>query len=205
NRYTLFGMLERLGVELHDLGVVADRPEALEAAFAQALGMADVVLSSGGVSVGDADHVRTMLARLGRTVFWKIAIKPGRPFAYGRLGANGHFFGLPGNPVAVMVTFQQLVRPALMRLMGVTQLPPVVRLPARTLTPLRKAAGRFEFQRGILSQAADGSWQVAASGEQGSGMLSSMSLANCFICLPEAAGNAAAGDWVTVEPFDHGV
>jgi len=205
NRYTLFGMLERLGVELHDLGAVEDRPAALEQTFATALACADVVITSGGVSVGDADHVRGMLERLGRTVFWKIAVKPGRPFAYGRLGEDRHFFGLPGNPVAVMVTFHQLVRPALLRLMGVSPLPPTLRLQAETTASLRKAPGRFEFQRGVLARGSDGSWRVDPTGEQGSGMLSSMSLANCFICLPEQSGNVAAGSLVEVEPFDHGL
>jgi molybdopterin molybdotransferase len=205
NRYTLFGMLTRLDVDLHDLGVVGDSPEALEAAFQRAVACADVVLSSGGVSVGDADFVRPMLARLGHTVFWKIALKPGRPFAYGRLGDDSHFFGLPGNPVAVMVTFHQIVRPALLRLMGVDPLPEPLRLQARTLAPLRKAPGRFEFQRGVVTRAPDGSWQVAPTGEQGSGMLSSMSLANCFICLPEAVATIATGSLVEVEPFDEGL
>ncbi len=205
NRYTLYGMLERLGVELHDLGVVADRPEALETAFADAIACSDVVVTSGGVSVGDADHVRGMLERLGRTVFWKIAVKPGRPFAYGQLGSDCHFFGLPGNPVAVMVTFHQLVRPALLRLMGVSPLPETLRLQAETTAPLRKAPGRYEFQRGVLRRGADGGWRVDPTGEQGSGMLSSMSLANCFICLTEASGNLAAGSVVDVEPFDPGL
>jgi molybdopterin molybdotransferase len=205
NRYTLFGMLERLGVDVHDLGVVGDTPEALADAFARALACADVVVTSGGVSVGDADFVRGMLDRLGRTVFWKIAVKPGRPFAYGQLTGGAHFFGLPGNPVAVMVTFQQLVRPALLRLMGVDPLPQPVRLQAVTLAPLRKVPGRFEFQRGRLLRAPDGQWQVDPTGEQGSGMLSSMSLANCFILLTEASATLDAGSVVEVEPFDHGL
>jgi molybdopterin molybdotransferase len=166
---------------------------------------ADVVITSGGVSVGDADHVRAMLDRIGRAVFWKIAVKPGRPFAYGQLGGHAHFFGLPGNPVAVMVTFQQLVRPALLRLMGVDPLPQPLRLQARCAVAVRKPPGRCEFQRGILKAAADGSWIVHPTGEQGSGMLSSMSLANCFICLAEDCGNIPEGSWVDVEPFDHGL
>jgi len=202
NRYTLFSMLEKLNVDWHDLGVVKDSPEALENAFQRATECADVIISSGGVSVGDADFVRGILDRLGRTVFWKIAIKPGRPFAYGQFTGNKHFFGLPGNPVAVMVTFYQIVRPALMRLQGRHPLPAPLLIQAQTRTPLKKMPGRFEFQRGILSRAENGDYQVDATGEQGSGMLSSMSLANCFIRLPESAGKIEAGSWVEVEPFD---
>ncbi len=205
NRYTLFGMLEQLGVEVHDLGVVRDTPADLQRAFLAAMACADMVISSGGVSVGDADFVRQMLERLGRTVFWKIAVKPGRPFAYGELGDGVHFFGLPGNPVAVMVTFHQLVRPALLRRMGITQAAPKLTVQAVTTAPLKKVPGRVEFQRGVLSPLADGSWQVDPTGEQGSGMLSSMSLANCFIRLPESAGKLPAGVTVTVEPFDEGL
>jgi len=205
NRYTLFGMLEKLGVDWHDLGVVKDSPEALEDAFNRATACADVIISSGGVSVGDADFVRGMLDRLGRTVFWKIAIKPGRPFAYGQFEGGKHFFGLPGNPVAVMVTFHHIVRPALMRLQGRHPLPDPILLHAITLSPLKKMPGRFEFQRGRLSRDEKGTWQVEATGEQGSGMLSSMSLANCFIRLPESAGKIEAGSLVEVEPFDEGL
>jgi len=205
NRYTLFGMLEQLNVEWHDLGVVKDSPEALQEAFQRATQCADVIISSGGVSVGDADFVRGILDRLGRTVFWKIAIKPGRPFAYGQFTGGKHFFGLPGNPVAVMVTFYQIVRPALMRLQGRHPLPAPLILKAQSLTALKKMPGRFEFQRGVLSMDENANWQVNATGEQGSGMLSSMSLANCFIRLPESAGKIDAGSWVDVEPFNHGL
>jgi len=202
NRYTLFAMLEKMNVEWHDLGVVKDSPEALEEAFQRASQCADVIISSGGVSVGDADFVRSILDRLGRTVFWKIAIKPGRPFAYGQFTGDKHFFGLPGNPVAVMVTFYQIVRPALMRLQGRHPLPSPLLLQAKTRTSLKKMPGRFEFQRGVLYRTESGDWQVDATGEQGSGMLSSMSLANCFIRLPESSGKIEAGAWVEVEPFD---
>ncbi len=205
NRYTLFGMLEQLGVEVHDLGVVRDTPADLELAFRRGIACADVLVSSGGVSVGDADFVRGMLERLGQTVFWKIAVKPGRPFAYGKLEGATHFFGLPGNPVAVMVTFHQLVRPALRRLMGIDPLPAPLRVQARTTAPLKKVPGRYEFQRGVLLRGNDGQWQVDPTGEQGSGMLSSMSLANCFICLPESSGSVPTGSMVDVEPFDEGL
>ena len=205
NRYTLYGMLASLGVDIHDLGVVRDTPAALREAFEQAIGCADVLISSGGVSVGDADFVRPMLDSLGKTVFWKINVKPGRPFAYGQLAGDRHFFGLPGNPVAVMVTFHQIVRPALLRLMGVDPLPHSIRLQARTLAALKKAPGRFEYQRGVLKAGPDGTWQVDPTGEQSSGMLSSMSLANCFICLPEKIGKLEAGALVDVLPFDEGL
>lgn len=204
NRYSLFGMLEQMGVAWHDLGVVPDDQVALENVFRQAEAVADVIISTGGVSVGDADYVRALLERFGRTVFWKIAIKPGRPFAYGQFHSGAHFFGLPGNPVAVMVTFDQLVRPALQKLQGMPTPPQKLRLQAITRTALKKAPGRFEFQRGILKATAQG-YEVHATGEQGSGMLSSMSLANCFICLPQHQGPIEAGEWVEVEPFTEGL
>ena len=150
NRYTIHGMLGRLGVESIDMGVIRDDPAAIEEAFAEAARAADVVISSGGVSVGDADHVKQMLSRLGEVLFWKIAMKPGRPLAYGRIG-EAHFFGLPGNPVSAMVTFYQFVREALLVLMGVPEPAPLPVLKAVCTTPIKKAPGRTEFQRGILS------------------------------------------------------
>ena len=199
NRHTLHAMLSRLGAEALDLGVVRDDPAALSAAFARASRLADVVLSSGGVSVGDADYTRGILTELGQVAFWKIAMKPGRPLAFGRLG-NALFFGLPGNPVSVMVTFYQFVQPALQSLMGM--LPPLqLRLRARTTRDLHKRPGRLEYQRGVLSQLPDGSLEVRATGGQGSGILSSMSHANCFIVLALETGNVPAGSLVEVEPF----
>ncbi|MBI3147097.1 MAG: molybdopterin molybdotransferase MoeA [Betaproteobacteria bacterium] len=198
NRYTLFGMLTRLGCEVLDLGAIADRPELLEHALASASQNADVVITSGGVSVGDADYVKTVLDRLGEVLFWKIAMKPGRPLAYGRVG-HAHFFGLPGNPVAVMVSFYEFVREALLLLMGQH---PVAALPTFRVpcsTPIKKAPGRTEFQRGILEPAADGSWSVRVTGDQSSGILSSMSLANCFIVLSTEQGNVAPGALVEVK------
>jgi molybdopterin molybdotransferase len=197
NRYTLHGMLTRLGCEVVDMGVVPDVPEALERAFATAAANADVVITSGGVSVGEADYVKQLLDRLGEVVFWKIAMKPGRPLAYGRLG-QAHFFGLPGNPVSVMVTFYQFVRDALLVLQGRTDAPGVPMFKARLAAPLRKAPGRTEFQRGILAPAEDG-WSVRTTGDQGSGILSSMSQANCFIVLPAECGNLDAGAPVDVQ------
>jgi molybdopterin molybdotransferase len=200
NRYTLFGALTRLGVELIDMGVVRDDPTALEAAFAEAAAVADVVLTSGGVSVGEADFVRGLMARLGEVKFWKIEIKPGRPMAFGRLG-KAWLFGLPGNPVAVMVSFYQIVLDALHKLAGVDPLPvhPVFRAPCADA--IRKIPGRREFPRGVLFER-DGLWQVRLAGNQGSGVLRSMSEANCFIVLDEAQGNVAAGDLVGVQMFE---
>jgi len=198
NRYTIGAMLSRLGCEAIDMGVVPDVPDALERAFSAAAASADVVITSGGVSVGEADYVKQLLERLGEVVFWKIAMKPGRPLAYGRIG-GAHFFGLPGNPVSVMVTFYQFVRDALMVLQGRTNVEPVPTFKAALAAPIRKAPGRTEFQRGVLARAADGSWTVRTTGDQGSGILSSMSQANCFIVLPAEAGNLAAGASVDVQ------
>jgi len=198
NRYTIGAMLSRLGCEAIDMGVVPDVPDALERAFSAAAASADVVITSGGVSVGEADYVKQLLERLGEVVFWKIAMKPGRPLAYGRIG-GAHFFGLPGNPVSVMVTFYQFVRDALMVLQGRTNVEPVPTFKAALAAPIRKAPGRTEFQRGVLARATDGSWTVRTTGDQGSGILSSMSQANCFIVLPAEAGNLAAGASVDVQ------
>jgi len=197
NRYTLFGMLQRLHCDVLDMGVVPDVPEALERAFATAAANADVVITSGGVSVGEADYVRALLDKLGEVLFWKIAMKPGRPLAYGRIGA-AHFFGLPGNPVSVMATFYQFVRDALLVLQGRRNVQPVPLFKARLASPIRKAPGRTEFQRGILASGPSG-YEVRTTGEQGSGILSSMSRANCFIVLPTDTGDVAAGELVDVQ------
>ena len=198
NRYTIHGMLARLGCEVLDMGVVRDDPALLEHAFREAAASADVVITSGGVSVGEADFVKDLMGKLGEVVFWKIAMKPGRPLAYGRIG-GAHFFGLPGNPVSVMVTFYQFVREALLRLMGQDPVPPFPTFPATCTAKLRKAPGRTEFQRGILTRGADGGWAVAPTGEQGSGILKSMSEANCFIVLGEAVGTVEPGTVVEVQ------
>src|SRR5579862_295305 len=198
NRYTLHGMLVRLGCEVLDMGVVRDDPELIERAFVQAAASADVVITSGGVSVGEADFVKSMLGKLGEVVFWKIAMKPGRPLAYGKIGP-AHFFGLPGNPVSVMVTFYQFVRSALLELMGANPVEPVPTFRATCTSALKKAPGRTEFQRGILAQAPDGALTVKPTGEQGSGILKSMSDANCFIILGDDVGNVEAGTSVEVQ------
>lgn len=201
NRYTIYGMLTRLGVEAIDMGVVPDDPVLLEQALISASESADVVITSGGVSVGEADYMKLLLEKLGQVVFWKIAMKPGRPLAYGKVG-NAHYFGLPGNPVAVMVTFYQFVREALLVLMGQPNPMPIPMLPAVCTDEIKKAPGRTEFQRGILSRDADGTWKVRLTGNQGSGILSSMSEANCFIVLREDSANLAPGATVQVQVLD---
>ncbi len=198
NRYTIHGMLTRLNCEVIDMGVVRDDPALIEAAFKEAAASADVVITSGGVSVGEADFVKDMLNKLGEVLFWKIAMKPGRPLAYGKIG-GAHFFGLPGNPVSVMVTFYQFVRDALLKLAGQDPLPPLPTFKVPCTSALKKAPGRTEFQRGILSQDAAGAWSVRVTGEQGSGILRSMSEANCFIILPTDQGNVVPGVMVDVQ------
>jgi molybdopterin molybdotransferase len=204
NRYTLWAMLQRLGVELLDLGVVRDDPAALEAAFGVAARDADAVITSGGVSVGEADHTKLVMARLGDVLFWRIAMRPGRPMAIGRIEGEGRsalLFGLPGNPVAVMVTFYALVRDALLAMSGATATP-LLTVRAASVEAIRKRAGRTEYQRGVVSRSADGRWQVRTTGAQGSGILRSMSEANGFVVLGHEQGNVAAGDEVEVWPFD---
>jgi len=204
NRYTLWAMLQRLGVDVLDLGVVRDDPEALEAAFRAAADAADAVITTGGASVGEADHTRMVLARLGDAVFWRIAMRPGRPMAVGRIESAGRSviaFGLPGNPVAVMVTFYALVRDALLAMSGATPTP-LLALRAASVGAVRKKPGRTEYQRGFVERAADGGLQVRVSGAQGSGILRSMSEANCLVVLGHEQGNVAAGDVVDVWMFD---
>jgi molybdopterin molybdotransferase len=203
NRYTLWGMLARLGCEVIDLGVVRDDPRKLEAAFRKAASGADAVVTSGGVSVGEADFTKQMMAKLGEVAFWKIAMRPGRPMAFGRIRARGqsaYLFGLPGNPVAVMVTFYHFVRGALLHMMGRsdTELP---LLRARSETAMRKKPGRTEYQRGILERKGS-EWTVRLTGAQGSGILRSMSEANCFVVLGHDQGGVAAGDYVDVMVMD---
>ncbi len=200
NRYTLHGMLTRLGCEVIDMGVVRDDPAILEQAFKDAGDIADVVITSGGVSVGEADFVKQLMDKLGEVVFWKIAMKPGRPLAYGKIG-RAHFFGLPGNPVSVMVTFYQFVRDALLTLQGVSPLPVQPLLKAICTSPIKKAPGRTEFQRGVL-YLEDGVFKVRVTGEQGSGILKSMSDANCFIMLHDNVGNIDAGATVEVQVLE---
>jgi len=202
NRYTIWGMLQRLAfVDAIDMGVVRDDAASLEAAFLQASACADAVITSGGVSVGEADHTKQVMAAVGDVVFWRIAMRPGRPMAIGRIKGGAILFGLPGNPVAVMVTFYAFVRTALMQMAGVQGLP-LTMLRARCLTPLRKKPGRTEYQRGIVTRSEDGQWQVRITGAQGSGILSSMSAANGLVVLPHDHGDVQAGDMVELWPFD---
>ncbi len=231
NRYTVYGLLSRMGCQVIDMGVVRDDPAALEAAFTQAAAQADAIITSGGVSVGEADHTKAMMKKLGDVAFWRIAMRPGRPMAVGRIkkavlesfldiklasspmdsGArsyennstqnNAILFGLPGNPVAVMVTFLAFVRPALLQMMGATDAPQPL-LKARSLEAMRKKPGRTEYQRGWVSTAADGTLQVKTTGNQGSGVLSSMAQANGLIVLHHAQDNVALGDAIDVLMFD---
>ena len=223
NRYTVFGLLSRLGCEVIDLGVVRDDPALLEAAFSRAALQADAIITSGGVSVGEADYTKAMMKKLGDVAFWRIAMQPGRPMAVGRIssiksavhaygtGADSYdnssksndavLFGLPGNPVAVMVTFLAFVRPALLRMMGANPEPTLL-LKARSGEAIRKKPGRTEYQRGRVSTASDGSLQVSITGNQGSGVLRSMAEANGLIVLYHSQGSVAVGDEVDVMMFD---
>jgi len=202
NRYTLYGMLARLGADVLDLGVVRDDRAATRQAFLDAAANADVIITSGGVSVGEADYVKETLEALGEIGFWQIAMKPGRPLAFGRV-RGAVFFGLPGNPVSVMVTYYQFVEPALRRMMGQDDAPAAT-FKARCVSRLHKRPGRAEFQRGILERDADGELVVRATGQQGSGILRSMSAGNCFVILPQDSGNVEPGTLVDVQPF-HGI
>ncbi len=199
NRYTLHGMLTRLGVDLLDLGVIRDDRDAIRTAFHEAAVNADVVITSGGVSVGEADFVKQTLDELGQVDFWKIAMKPGKPLAFGKLG-TAVFFGLPGNPVSVMATFYQFVQPALQRMMGM-HMPLSLTMRVPCAVTLKKQAGRLEYQRGILQVDANGSLTVTTSGRQDSHVLSSMSKSNCFIILCAESTGVPAGELVEVQPF----
>lgn len=198
NRYGVKAMLTRMGIDCLDLGIIPDDPAALRAAFLQADREADALITTGGVSVGEADFTKQLLEELGEIGFWKLAIKPGKPFAFGRL-PHAWFFGLPGNPVSAMVTFDQLVQPALARLAGQQFERPIL-LKATVTEPLKKSPGRLDFQRGILSAGPDG-LEVRSTGSQDSGVFSSLSRANCYIVLEQERGKVAAGETVTVEPF----
>ncbi|MBI1943135.1 MAG: molybdopterin molybdotransferase MoeA [Betaproteobacteria bacterium] len=199
NRYTLHGMLARLGVEIADMGVVRDDPAALERALLLASAH-DAIITTGGVSVGEADFVKQLMAKLGEVLFWKIAMRPGRPMAFGRIG-NAFLFGLPGNPVAVMVTFYQFVRDALLFLSGRSDDFTIPLLQAQSAAAIRKVPGRTEYQRGILFREGN-TWKVRTTGQQGSGVLRSMSEANCFIVLEHERGRVEAGEPVSVQLMD---
>jgi molybdopterin molybdotransferase len=202
NRYTLYGMLKKLDVEIIDMGVVRDKRELIEQAFHDAAAGADAIITTGGVSVGEADFVKETLEKLGNMSFWKIAMKPGRPVTFGHI-RDAVFFGLPGNPVSVMVTYFQFVRPALLKMAGETGALGAFTLRARTTSALRKRPGRYEFQRGVLEQSAPGEFTVRSAGAQGSGILRSMSEANCFILLDPDRTSVEIGEEVEVQPFQN--
>lgn len=199
NRYTLYGMLNNLNIDIIDMGVIVDEKQAVEQAFRDAAKMADVIITSGGVSVGEADYVKETVGKVGKVEFWKVAMKPGRPLAFGTV-QDAYFFGLPGNPVSVMVTFYQFVQPALRTLMGQSNTEPLS-LKVECASTLKKRPGRIEYQRGIMKQDETGQWQVYKTGAQGSGILSSMSQANCFIILPMESEGVKPGEQVDVQPF----
>ncbi|MDQ7744328.1 molybdopterin molybdotransferase MoeA [Hydrogenophaga pseudoflava] len=204
NRYTVFGLLSRMGIEVVDMGVIRDEPAALEAAFRRAASEADAIITSGGVSMGEADHTKAMMKQLGDVAFWRIAMRPGRPMAVGRIVQDGQssvLFGLPGNPVAVMVTFLAFVRPALQRMMGAQVTEPIL-LKAHSAEALRKKPGRTEYQRGVVTREADGTLRVRTTGNQGSGVLRSMVEGNGLIVLHHDQGHVAVGDPVDVMMFD---
>lgn len=203
NRYTIYGMLQRLGCDIIDMGIVRDDPQALEDALSSACENADAIITSGGVSVGAADYTKQIMAKLGDVTFWKIGMRPGRPLAFGRINSNersAFLFGLPGNPVAVMVSFYFFAREALLRMMGAEA--PLELLKARSAGAIRKRPGRTEYQRGIVSRGEDGMPQVSITGSQGSGILRSMSEANCMVVLHDEQGSVAAGDMVDVLLFE---
>jgi len=199
NRYTLFGMLSGLNVTIMDMGVIKDNREDLQQAFERAATQADVIITTGGVSVGEADYVKEILQETGTVNFWKVAMKPGRPLAFGQI-KDAHFFGLPGNPVSVMVTFSQFVKPALRHLMSETETD-TFSMQVPCISELRKKPGRVEYQRGILERDENNQWVVKKTGAQGSGILRSMSQANCFIILPMDSGSVEPGTIVDVQPF----
>jgi len=200
NRYTLRALLSRLNIDLIDRGVIRDDPQEIGDALQQASESADMVITSGGVSVGEADFVKQKLDELGEVGFWKIAMKPGKPLAFGKLG-RAFFLGLPGNPVSVMATFILFARPALQQMQG-TQVEAPLRLKATLACDIKKAPGRRDYQRGILSQNPDGTLEASTTGIQGSHMLSSMSQANCFIVIPQESGSMSTGAEVEVIPFN---
>ncbi len=202
NRLAVHLMLQELGCEVVNLGIIPDDPAKLREVFIQADQQADVVISSGGVSVGEADYTKEILEELGEIGFWKLAIKPGKPFAFGKLN-HSWFCGLPGNPVSAALTFYQLVQPLLAKLSGNVGQTQPMRLRVRAASRLKKSPGRLDFQRGVLQRNPDGELVVSSTGHQGSHIFSSFSLGNCFIVLERERDNVEAGEWVEVEPFNH--
>ena len=202
NRYSLIGLLKRLGVEAFDLGVIPDDKKIIEDTLKKASDIADIVITTGGVSVGEADYMKDILKKIGEILFWKISMKPGKPLAYGKIG-QCHYFGLPGNPVSTMVTFYQFVREAVLTLSGQTPIPKIPIIKAKLLGPLKKIPGRTEFQRGTYEQDDQGTFKVSPLKDQGSGILRSMSEANCFILLHEDTAHLEKDMWVDIQLFDN--
>lgn len=201
NRYSLIGLLQRMDLETFDLGVIVDDKKIIEDTLKKASTFADVIITTGGVSVGEADYMKEILKKIGEILFWKISMKPGRPLAYGKIGGC-HYFGLPGNPVSTMVTFYQFVREALLTLSGESPIHPVPMIKAKLLTSIKKIPGRTEFQRGFFVQNPQGEFNVSAIKDQGSGILRSMTEANCFMVLPESMGSLEKDCWVDIQLFD---
>ena len=202
NRYSLIGLLKRLDVETFDLGVIPDDKKIIEDTLKKASDIADIVITTGGVSVGEADYMKDILKKIGEILFWKISMKPGKPLAYGKIG-QCHYFGLPGNPVSTMVTFYQFVREAVLTLSGQTPIPKIPIIKAKLLGPLKKIPGRTEFQRGAYEQDDQGTFKVSPLKDQGSGILRSMSEANCFILLHEDTAHLEKDMWVDIQLFDN--
>jgi len=201
NRYSLIGLLKRLDVDMLDFGVIPDDKKAIEVTLLKASNIADIVVTTGGVSVGEADFMKDILKKIGEILFWKISMKPGKPLAYGKIG-QCHYFGLPGNPVSTMVTFYQFVREAILTLSGQTPIPKIPLIKAKLLGPIKKIPGRTEFQRGVFEQDDQGTFKVNPLKDQGSGILRSMSEANCFILLHEDLAHLEKDMWVDIQLFD---
>jgi molybdopterin molybdotransferase len=201
NRYSLIGLLKRLDVEMFDLGIIPDDKKVIEDTLIKASNIADIVITTGGVSVGEADYMKDILKKIGEILFWKISMKPGKPLAFGKIG-RCHYFGLPGNPVSTMVAFYQFVREAILTLSGQTPFPKTPLIRAQLLSPIKKIPGRTEFQRGIYEQDNQGIFKVSPLKDQGSGILRSMSEANCFIVLHEDTANLEKDMWVDIQLFD---
>ncbi|MDC4235570.1 molybdopterin molybdotransferase MoeA [Pasteurella multocida] len=202
NRFTIQLLLEKLNCEILDFGLLPDNEQEFEKAFIEAQQQADLVITSGGVSVGEADFTKKVLEKVGQVNFWKIAMKPGKPFAFGRL-KNAWFCSLPGNPVSALATFYQLVQPVIAKLSGYSQWKAPQRLTAIAATKMKKAPGRLDFQRGFYQVNAQGQIEVQPVGFQGSHLFSSFVKSNCFIVLERERGNVEAGETVTIEPFNH--
>jgi molybdenum cofactor synthesis domain len=201
NRFTLKLLLNKLNCEIIDLGIIVDEPNKIKQTLESASKQAELVISSGGVSVGDADYTKMALEELGKVNFWKIAIKPGKPFAFGNIG-SALFCGLPGNPVSALVTFYQLVQPLILALTGQNLAEVELSFKVKTATKLKKSIGRLDFQRGVLQISANGELEVVSTGQQGSHLTQSFNRANCFILLEKDRGNVTKGEWVTVELFN---